>query len=58
MTGSIRSTALAAQLLAGVALLAGSSAFAQQSPVSGDAPVLEPGYSTVATVAETPDSAR
>ena len=56
MTGSHRSTALAARLLAGVALLASSSAFAQQSPAAGDAPVLEPGYSTVATVAETPDS--
>lgn len=56
MTGSIRFAALAAQLLAGVALFAGSPADAQQTPDPADAPVLEPGLSTVATVAETPDS--
>ena len=56
MTGSIRLAAFAAQLLTGVALLAGSPAYAQQTPAPADAPVLEPGLSTVATVAETPDS--
>ena len=56
MTGSIRSAARAARLLAGVALLVGSPAFAQQPPTPAGAPVLEPGLSTVAIVAETPDS--
>ncbi|MDX7953794.1 alpha/beta hydrolase [Lichenihabitans sp. Uapishka_5] len=56
MTGSIRFAALAVPLLAGVALFAGSPAYAQQTPAPADAPVLEPGLSTVATVAETPDS--
>lgn len=56
MTFSIRSSAFAAQLLAGVAFLAASPAWAQQPTEAADAPVLEPGYSTAMTVAETPDS--
>ena len=56
MNHSLRSSALAARLLAGVAILAAPAAWAQQAPKPADAPVLEPGHSTVATVAETPDS--
>ncbi len=56
MNHSIRSSALAARLLAGAAILVAPAAWAQQAPKPADAPVLEPGYSTAATVAETPDS--
>ena len=56
MTGSIRSTVLTAKLLAGIAFVSTSGAWAQQTPVAAEAPVLEPGYSTAQTVAETPDS--
>ncbi len=56
MNHSLRSSALAARLLAGVTILAAPAAWAQQAPKPADAPVLEPGYSTMATVAETPDS--
>ncbi len=56
MNQSIRSSALATSLLAGIAILAAPPAWAQQAPNPADAPVLEPGHSTVATVAETPDS--
>ncbi len=56
MNDSIRSSALAARLLAGVAVFAAPAAWAQPAPKPADAPVLEPGRSTVATVAETPDS--
>ncbi len=64
MTNAFRSSALLAGLMAGTALLACSSARAQTaaSPVPTpaaampDAPVAEPPFSTVATVAETPDS--
>lgn len=56
MHQSIRSLALTTSRLAGIAILAAPAAWAQQAPNPADAPVLEPGYSTVATVAETPDS--
>ena len=56
MDHPIRSSALAVRLLAGVAILAAPAAWAQQAPQPAEAPVLEPGHSTVATVAETPDS--
>lgn len=58
MTVSLRSSALAAQLLGGAALLAASPAWAQQAqaPAQPATPVMEPGYSTAQTVAETPDS--
>ena len=56
MNHSLRSSALAARLLTGVAIFAVPAAWAQQAPKPADTPVLEPGHSTVATVAETPDS--
>ena len=56
MKHSPRSSALAVQLLAGVAFIAAFPAWAQQAPAATDAPVMEPGYSTAQTVAETPDS--
>ncbi len=58
MNPSLRSSAVAVCLLAGVAIVAAPAAWAQPAPAPApaDAPVLEPGYSTVATVAETPDS--
>ena len=56
MSGSIRSTVLTAKLLAGIAFASTSGAWAQQTPGTAEAPVLEPGYSTAQTVAETPDS--
>lgn len=56
MTVSMRSTVLTAKLLAGIALVSTSGAWAQQAPERAEAPVLEPGYSTAQTVAETPDS--
>ena len=56
MNPSLRSSAVAVRLLAGIAVLAAPAAWAQQAPKPADAPVLEPGYSTAATVAETPDS--
>ncbi len=56
MNHSLRSSALAAHLLAGAAVLAAPAAWAQQTPKPAEAPVPEPGHSTVATVAETPDS--
>ena len=56
MTGSIRSAVFTSKLLAGIALLSSSAAWAQQTTGTAEAPVLEPGYSTAQTVAETPDS--
>lgn len=56
MNPSLRSSAVAVRLLAGVAIFAAPAAWAQQAPKPADAPVLEPGYSTAASVAETPDS--
>lgn len=58
MTVSLRSSALAAQLLGGAVLLAASPAWAQQAqaPAQPATPVIEPGYSTAQTLAETPDS--
>ncbi len=56
MNRTIQSSALAARLLAGIAFVAAPAAWAQPAPKDADAPVLEPGYSTVPTVAETPDS--
>ena len=65
MTRSLRSTALMAQFLTGVAFLAAPAAWAQQdqAPTQQDqaatppaAPVVEPGLSTAQTLAETPDS--
>ena len=56
MTSSVRSTVLTAKLLAGIALVSASGAWAQQTPGAAEPPVLEPGYSAAQTVAETPDS--
>ncbi len=64
MTTTFRSSALLASLMAGTALLATPAAWAQTAtppaPAAAaampDAPVIEPAYSAVATVAETPDS--
>ncbi len=64
MTTVFRSSALLAGLMAGTALLAAPAAWAQTAappaPAAAapmpDAPVAEPAFSTVATVAETPDS--
>jgi acetyl esterase len=56
MNHTLRTSALAARLLAGVAFFAAPAAWAQQAPTPAGAPVMEPGHSTVATVAETPDS--
>ena len=56
MTRSLQPSALAAQLLAGAVLLAAPPAWAQQASAPADAPVMEPGYSTAQTLAETPDS--
>lgn len=56
MNHTLRTSALAARLLAGVVIVAAPAAWAQQAPTPADAPVLEPGHSAVATVAETPDS--
>ncbi len=56
----VRTSAFAAQLLVGAAAFA-SPVWAQQTPPPAaaapvDAPVLEPGFSSAATVGETPDS--
>ena len=57
MTHSRRSSFLAAQLIASVAIFAAPSVKAQQPPTNAaETPVLEPGYSATQTVAETPDS--
>ncbi len=56
MNHTLRSSALAARLLAGVAIVAAPAAWAQPAPKPAETPVLEPGYSAAATVAETPDS--
>ena len=64
MTTVFRTSALLAGLMAGTALLAASAAWAQTTtPLAHtaadpmpDAPVVEPAFSTGATVAETPDS--
>lgn len=56
MNHNFRTSALAARLLAGVTIFAAPAAWAQQAPAPADAPVLEPGHSSAATVAETPDS--
>ena len=55
MTRASRSFGLVANLMAGAALLGTSTAFAQTAAVP-PAPVVEPGFSTVQTLAETPDS--
>lgn len=56
MTGSIRSAVFTSKLLAGIALISSSAAWAQQTTGTAEVPVLEPGYTTAQTVAETPDS--
>ena len=64
MTTAFRTSAFLASLMAGTALLVAPAAWAQTATASTpapatampDAPVVEPAFSTVATVAETPDS--
>lgn len=64
MTTVFRSSALLASFMTGAALLSAPLALAQTTPPAApataapkpDAPVVEPRFSTVATVAETPDS--
>ena len=66
MTYVFRSSVLLAGFMSGTALLVTPAAFAQTAAPSApaaanadpmpDAPVVEPAFSTVATVAETPDS--